>query len=1198
MRVGLMELKPPTAGQIMDIRRTLRRPTYHALRAALVLGLSWTASACGEDPKPADPPIIFPEPDLGPDLSRDMKSPPLDMADMAELPVDMGDPNDRDGDGLLNEQDNCPDLANMDQADRDRDGVGDVCDMYPTFYDPTNPQTYVVIPEDVQQPNDSPEEGRQGWALPFMASGAIEAVNDGAGDVDFHSFYVPEPMVVMVSIDTVSPGLYPAALIAGYQVPNAGVLRISVAPGQGQAAVREFFAPVPGFYTVAVSDIRNFINTQPDVGSPALTYTLRVSAPPLPTATPLSVPSPPVPRDFKNGVVVHEVDARNVRALSVQSSPAALGMDVLYQPTITIYDPDEKKTLAYSQLEQNNATTSAASLRALVGRQRQKLYVIEDFVQANGEPKIVLSADAPTLTQEDETVEAPQDERTANLIWLDEGTKISGAIGEPRQMGAVADQDLYLFSMRKGDSFKVLISPTIGGSLVPELEIGHAYAQGDQVAFFSLVSVDPDEMIPDNERTLEYVVTADQEGDFALRVRHQPNQGADVIQGGGAFGYTVELKDWEPAPQMIATLPGQSAQLFDDGAIGLTSFDAAQGDLINVRVDAGDLFSETRVISTSSWELLQRSFSSTFSFQAPETGTFWIETRDFLGRGTGMTPMVVAVSTPMVQTLGALPAKASGALAQPGQEDFYRFSAKAGDKIEVSVLAEAFFPSMEFYDATTFQRFDSGSRTTELVFEMDREVVVKVTTFDEDRAPEFTYTLGVQRLNEEPVGALPATKTGVLDEAPFGRWYKLTAQANKLYNVKISTTQSAVAPAVRAFNAELLSFASSSNGELRFSIPAAGDVYLSVYENNRRGDPSYDYTLTVEELAPASLVPGMEISAQLSSGAESIFYRLSGAEVGAIDVSAQAVGGWPLKLEVLNPTTLRSVGGRAVVGRYRYAMSDLKEVFVVIGAQDTSLVGPLAFSVKGQIVGASTGLAEVEPNTLEMPQALMALPQVISGALAAPDLEDVYAFDALAGERIWALTSSRMGTGLYDLNATLELIDEDGTLVDADIYSGEGFFPTIFSAVIPKDGRYRVNVLLGPSDVGDAGSYSLYLFSTPMTGMPVTEVEPNDDLMSAQDLGSPTDLVRLITTTGMSDAADVFKFTLTRSARVGAVSPDGQGHTLRLLDSAGMEISASFNMALRPEIAERTLQPGTYYLEVGAGMADGQASVILVVTPN
>ncbi|MDQ4065544.1 MAG: thrombospondin type 3 repeat-containing protein, partial [Actinomycetota bacterium] len=41
-------------------------------------------------------------------------------------------PPDSDGDGVPDASDNCPDVANADQADRDADGVGDACDTMPT----------------------------------------------------------------------------------------------------------------------------------------------------------------------------------------------------------------------------------------------------------------------------------------------------------------------------------------------------------------------------------------------------------------------------------------------------------------------------------------------------------------------------------------------------------------------------------------------------------------------------------------------------------------------------------------------------------------------------------------------------------------------------------------------------------------------------------------------------------------------------------------------------------------------------------------------------------------------------------------------------------------------------------------------------------------------------------------------------------
>ncbi len=46
------------------------------------------------------------------------------------------DPNDRDGDGAPNATDNCPSVANPDQADADRDMIGDACDACPMTANP------------------------------------------------------------------------------------------------------------------------------------------------------------------------------------------------------------------------------------------------------------------------------------------------------------------------------------------------------------------------------------------------------------------------------------------------------------------------------------------------------------------------------------------------------------------------------------------------------------------------------------------------------------------------------------------------------------------------------------------------------------------------------------------------------------------------------------------------------------------------------------------------------------------------------------------------------------------------------------------------------------------------------------------------------------------------------------------------------
>lgn len=64
----------------------------------------------------------------------------LDGGDQVDAaPVDAGidaPSTDRDGDGVSNPDDNCPDAANADQHDEDTDGVGDVCDLCPAMADP------------------------------------------------------------------------------------------------------------------------------------------------------------------------------------------------------------------------------------------------------------------------------------------------------------------------------------------------------------------------------------------------------------------------------------------------------------------------------------------------------------------------------------------------------------------------------------------------------------------------------------------------------------------------------------------------------------------------------------------------------------------------------------------------------------------------------------------------------------------------------------------------------------------------------------------------------------------------------------------------------------------------------------------------------------------------------------------------------
>jgi hypothetical protein len=93
-------------------------------------------------------PIWEEQPDFDLDGLGDVCDPcPSNEGDVCEGP----DPSDSDGDGVSNDQDNCPLDPNADQADADDDGKGDACDDCPA----ANPGTQgcPATVEQIQDPN-------------------------------------------------------------------------------------------------------------------------------------------------------------------------------------------------------------------------------------------------------------------------------------------------------------------------------------------------------------------------------------------------------------------------------------------------------------------------------------------------------------------------------------------------------------------------------------------------------------------------------------------------------------------------------------------------------------------------------------------------------------------------------------------------------------------------------------------------------------------------------------------------------------------------------------------------------------------------------------------------------------------------------------------------------------------------------------
>jgi hypothetical protein len=90
------------------------------------------------------------------------------------------DPNDRDGDSIPNDRDNCPDHANPTQEDTDADGKGDVCDPCPTVPNPGTmmcPGMMLTIPQ-IRNPMSAM---RPASNTPVTISGAVVTAVKTAG---------------------------------------------------------------------------------------------------------------------------------------------------------------------------------------------------------------------------------------------------------------------------------------------------------------------------------------------------------------------------------------------------------------------------------------------------------------------------------------------------------------------------------------------------------------------------------------------------------------------------------------------------------------------------------------------------------------------------------------------------------------------------------------------------------------------------------------------------------------------------------------------------------------------------------------------------------------------------------------------------------------------------------------------------------
>jgi hypothetical protein len=138
----------------------------------------------------------------------------------------VSDDGDRDGDGVSDSLDNCPDLANPSQHDEDRDGFGDACDHCPHLPSATDPDQDGDGVGDACDPNPgSPGDSLSfvsfedamlpdGWVAtsftdPWTLGDDVAAVTLGRDHVAMLTMASPDSEVISVETEVAVLGVSP-----------------------------------------------------------------------------------------------------------------------------------------------------------------------------------------------------------------------------------------------------------------------------------------------------------------------------------------------------------------------------------------------------------------------------------------------------------------------------------------------------------------------------------------------------------------------------------------------------------------------------------------------------------------------------------------------------------------------------------------------------------------------------------------------------------------------------------------------------------------------------------------------------------------------------------------------------------------------------------------------------------------------------
>lgn len=499
--------------------RSLTSLPWRAASCAVVLALA----ACGADGEPADGGID----------ARDGGS------------TDRISPQDLDGDEWANEVDNCSMIYNPEQRDRDRDGIGDLCDSCPATPNSGSAgqpgQSACALVREAE-PNDV-----QAQPLTLRAVGEIAAVQGtleraSGADRPVDRFELMLAAQTMIHIRVARAGS--TSLLEPELVVTGGAYTTARTASGLFVAERDIYASAAGVYRVELRDRR----TDTAAGGELYGYELSIVVRDVvPEALTPPVRARTLRLDPPGTLGVYAVElAAAMRTRVLVESPISRAHPTGIDPIVVVEAPDGTHLG-----ESDDFLPTRRDARYFGPFPGGRARVVVDHVEVIGTDDLELEL---TIDQPPDNFELePNDTADLATPLLFPGQS-RGQIDAPTD--GIADVDVWSFTAAAGTvaSFRALVDAS--SQIDPYLRVGRfvdgqleqLYANAD----FSGPSARVEAILP-------------QAGTYAVVVTDQRNRPGAMPRGGPLFAYTVFSERLGIQPQGELTTSGELTGTLDQG---------------------------------------------------------------------------------------------------------------------------------------------------------------------------------------------------------------------------------------------------------------------------------------------------------------------------------------------------------------------------------------------------------------------------------------------------------------------------------------------------------------------------------------------------------------------------------------------------------------------------------------------------------